>query len=172
MSDSIHDKLNRVRKPRVQISYEVETNGATEKKDLPFVMGVMGDYSGDNAENKKSIKERSFVNIDRDNFDQALGKVNPKLNFKVENTMTGDGSEMAVNLDFQQMDDFSPEAIVDQIEPLKKLLDTRNKLRDIMSKVDRSEELEGLLEQVLQDSGNIEKLSSELGLGADKGDKE
>lgn len=172
MSDSIHDKLNRVRKPRVHISYEVETNGATEKKDLPFVMGVMGDYSGDNTENKKSIKERSFVNIDRDNFDQALGKINPKLNYKVENTMTGDGSEMGIDLDFNQMDDFSPEAVVDQVEPLKKLLDTRNKLRDIMSKVDRSEELEGLLEQVLQDSGNIDKLSSELGLGEEKGDTE
>src|SRR5690625_2069727 len=87
MSDSIHDKLNRVRKPRVHITYDVETNGTVSEKELPFAMGVMGDYSGDNTEGKKSLKERKFSQIDRDNFNDLMGKINPKLNFKVKNTL-------------------------------------------------------------------------------------
>ena len=90
MSESIHDKLKRVRKPRVHITYDVETNGETSKKEIPFVMGVMGDYSGDNTESKKALKERKFSQIDRDNFNDIMGKVNPKLSMKVENTLEGD----------------------------------------------------------------------------------
>ena len=95
MSDSIHDKLKRVRKPRVHITYDVETNGAVEKKELPFVMGVMGDYSGDNTDNKKALRDRKFVQVDRDNFNEALAKVNPKLNMKVDNTLADDDSEIS-----------------------------------------------------------------------------
>lgn len=165
MADSIHDKLKRVRKPRVHITYDVETNGAEEKKELPFVMGVMGDYSGDNTENKKSLKERKFVNIDRDNFNDAMGKVNPKLNMKVENTLSEDDSELSVELDFKSMGDFDPATVVNQVEPLKQLMEARNKLRDLMSKADRSEELEAILEEVLQNTDKITEISKELGAG-------
>lgn len=166
MSESIHNKLKRVRKPRVHITYEVETNGVQMKKELPFVVGVMGDYSGDNTENRKALKERKFVQIDRDNFNQAMSKVNPKLNLQVENTLAGDGSKMAVDLDFHTMDDFSPEAIVEQVPALKKLLEARSKLRDLLSKADRSEELENVLEDILKNTDHISELSKQLGVDA------
>ncbi len=168
MSESIHNKLKRVRKPRVHITYDVETNGAEVKKELPFVAGVMGDYSGDNAENRKALKERKFVQIDRDNFNEVMAKVNPKLNLQVENTLAGDGNTMALDLDFRKMDDFTPEAIVEQVEPLKQLLDARNKLRDLLSKADRSEELETVLEQILKNTDNITEISQQLGVGESK----
>ncbi len=164
MSDSIHDKLKRVRKPRVHITYDVETNGAVEKKELPFVMGVMGDYSGDNTENKKALRDRKFVQVDRDNFNEALAKVNPKLNMKVENTLADDDSEIAVDLDFKNLGDFEPNRIVEQVDPLKKLMDARNKLRDLMTKVDRSDELESILEDVLQSTDSLNSLKTDLGV--------
>ncbi|MEE2732143.1 MAG: type VI secretion system contractile sheath small subunit [Pseudomonadota bacterium] len=172
MADSIHDKLKRVRKPRVHITYDVETGGAEQVKELPFVMGVMGDYSGDNTENKKSLKERKFVNIDRDNFNQVMGNVNPTVSMKVENTLAGDDSEMAVDLSFKSMDDFDPTAIVNQVEPLKQLLEARNKLRDLMSKADRSEALEGILEDILQNTDKVASISQELGLDKKEGGDE
>ena len=174
MSDSIHDKLKRVRKPRVHITYDLETNGAIVEKEIPFVMGVMGDYSGDNADNKKALKERKFSQIDRDNFNEVMSKVNPELRMKVENMLEGDGSEMSVNLDFKNMEDFEPHKIVEQIEPLKKLMDTRNKLRDLLTKADRSEDLETILEDVLSNTAALSSLSSELGVDGskDKGDKD
>lgn len=171
MSDSVHDKLKRVRKPRVHITYDVETNGGEVKRELPFVMGVMGDYSGDNTEGKKSLKERKFVNIDRDNFNSVMAKIAPSADLKVANTLSDDGSEMAVNLNFRSMDDFNPENLVQQVEPLKKLLEARNKLRDLMSKADRSEELESVLEQILQSTDAVASLSKELGI-EEGGDKE
>jgi type VI secretion system protein ImpB len=173
MSDSIHDKLKRVRKPRVHITYDLETNGAVAEKELPFVMGVMGDYSGDNTENKKPLKERNFANIDRDNFNEIMSKISPELNLKIENTLENDGSEMSVNLKFKNIEDFEPHKVVEQVESLKKLLDTRNKLRDLLTKADRSDELESLLEQVLSNSEAITSLSKELGVdkGNDEGDK-
>ncbi|MEC9410059.1 MAG: type VI secretion system contractile sheath small subunit, partial [Pseudomonadota bacterium] len=133
-----------------------------------FVAGVMGDYSGDNAENRKALKERKFVQVDRDNFNEVMAKVNPKLNLQVENTLAGDGNTMAVDLDFRKMDDFTPEAIVEQVEPLKQLLDARNKLRDLLSKADRSEELETVLEQILKNTDNITEISQQLGVGESK----
>lgn len=173
MSDSIHDKLKRVRKPRVHITYDVETNGAVVEKEIPFVMGVMGDYSGDNTENKKPLKDRKFSQVDRDNFNEVMGKIAPKVNMKVENTIEGDGSEMSVELDFKNMEDFEPHKLVEKVEPLKKLLETRNKLRDLLTKADRSEELEELLEQVLSNTDALAALSGELGIDKDKdeGDK-
>ncbi|OUS09633.1 type VI secretion system-associated protein [Gammaproteobacteria bacterium 53_120_T64] len=170
MADSIHDKLKRVRKPRVHITYDVETNGAEEKKELPFVMGVMGDYSGDNSDNKKPLKERKFVNIDRDNFNEAMGKVNPTLNMKVENTLNADDSELSVNLEFNSLGDFDPAKVVNQVEPLKQLMEARNKLKDLLSKADRSDELEALLEEVLQNTDKIASISAEIGDRKD-GDK-
>lgn len=174
MSDSIHDKLKRVRKPRVHITYDLETNGAIVEKEIPFVMGVMGDYSGDNADAKKTLKERKFSQIDRDNFNDIMSKVNPQLRMKVENMLEGDGSEMSVNLDFKNMEDFEPHKIVEQIEPLKKLMETRNKLRDLLTKADRSEDLETILEDVLSNTTALSSLSSELGIDGseNKGDKD
>lgn len=172
MSDSIHDKLKRVRKPRVHITYDVETGGAEESKELPFVVGVMGDYSGDNTEGKKSLKDRKFVNIDRDNFDESMGKIAPSAQYRVENTLSDEGGEISVDLDFKSMEDFEPEQVVAQVEPLKKLMEARNQLRDLMSKADRSEELENVLEQVLSSSDELAKLSSELGIDNDSDDKE
>ena len=170
--NSVHDKLKRVRKPRVHITYEVETNGAQEQRELPFVVGVMGDYSGDNQKAKKSLKERKFVNLDRDNFDETMGKIAPSLQFRAENTLADDGSEISVDLNFNSMEDFEPERVVEQVEPLRKLMEARNQLRDLMSKADRSEELENVLEQVLQSSDDLAKLSEELGVGKDDSDKD
>lgn len=171
MAESIHDKLKRVRKPRVHITYEVETNGALDKKEIPFVMGVMGDYSGDNVDTKKQLKDRKFSQIDRDNFNEVMSNVSPQLAMKVENTLAGDGSEMAVALDFKTMEDFEPHKVVERVEPLKKLLDTRNKLRDLLTKADRSDVLESVLEKILSDSEAMSALSKELGIGKDEGDK-
>ncbi len=175
MADSIHDRLKRVRKPRVHITYDVETNGAVAKKELPFVMGVMGDYSGDNTENKKPLKDRKFSQIDRDNFNEVMSKTAPQVNMKVDNTLANDGSEMSVSLDFKEMEDFEPHRIVDQVEPLKKLMETRNKLRDLLSKADRSDELENLLEEILSNAETMASLSGELGINKDdsknKGDQ-
>jgi len=161
---SIHDKLGRVRKPRVHISYEVETEGAAVKKELPFVVGVMGDFSGDPTSPLKPLKDRKYIQIDRDNFDSILSRMTPGVNLKVENTLAGDGSEMAVNLKFNSMSDFSPEAIVDQVDPLKKLQQTRDQLRDILTKADLSEDLENVLEKVLTDEENLKTVSADLGI--------
>lgn len=164
MAESIHDKLKRVRKPRVHITYEVETNGALDKKEIPFVMGVMGDYSGDNTETKKQLKDRKFSQIDRDNFNEVMSNVSPNLSMKVENTLENNGTEMGVSLDFKTMEDFEPHKIVEQVEPLKKLLDTRNKLRDLLTKADRSDALESVLEKILSDTEAMSALSKELGV--------
>jgi type VI secretion system protein ImpB len=165
---SIHDKLKRVRKPRVHISYEVETEGASVQKELPFVVGVMGDFSGDPTTPLKPLKDRRFVQIDRDNFNQVLASVTPGLNLKVKNTLKDDGSEFAVDLRFQSMDDFDPAAIVEQIEPLKKLLETRNRLRDLSTKADRSEDLENIIERVLTNQADLSELAAAVGADQDK----
>ncbi|MCC5986205.1 MAG: type VI secretion system contractile sheath small subunit [Pararhodobacter sp.] len=162
---SVHDKLNRVRKPRVHISYDVETEGAVVQKELPFVIGVMGDFSGDPTEPLKPLRERKFIQIDRDNFNDVFARMTPGLNLKVNNTLADDGSEMALDLKFRSIEDFEPEKVVDQVEPLRKLKEARNKLRDLMSKADRSEDLEELLEQVLQNTEQLEELSKSLGGG-------
>ena len=166
MAESIHDKLERVRKPRVHITYQVETEGAVVEKELPFVVGVLGDFSGNPTEPLKPLKDRKFVQIDRDNFNDVMGRMTPGLNLRVENTLSPDGSELAVQLRFSSIEDLEPGQIVQQVEPLRKLLETRNKLRDLMSKVDRSEDLEILLEQVLQNGDDLQRLSSALGISS------
>lgn len=163
MAESVHDKLKRVRKPRVHITYDVETEGAVEVKELPFVMGVMGDFSGDPTEPLKPLRDRKFIQIDRDNFDQVMQRMSPGLKLRVENTLRDDGSTLPVDLKFESMEDFEPGRIVQQVEPLRRLMETRTKLRDLMTKADSSEQLETLLEQVLQDSGQLEALHAELG---------
>lgn len=169
MSESHQDRIERFRKPRVHIKYEVETGGAQIKVDLPFVIGVMGDFSGDPRGDLKSLDDRKFTQIDRNNFDEVLRKMKPGLDLRVENTLEGDGSEMAVALAFESMDDFDPTNVAQQIPALKSLLDTRGKLRDLITKIDRSPELEDLLTKVLQNQDDLSKLSSELGVGDDAG---
>lgn len=161
---SIHGKLSRVRKPRVHITYDVETEGSSIQKELAFVVGVMGDFAGQNTDELKPIKERRFVQIDRDNFDDVLSRMSPRLKYKVDNKLANDGTELEVSLQFKSMEDFEPEAIVNQVEPLRKLMETRNKLRDLMTKVDRSEDLENLLETVLNNTSHLQRLSDELNL--------
>ncbi|HET8705622.1 MAG TPA: type VI secretion system contractile sheath small subunit [Pseudomonadales bacterium] len=162
MSESIHDKLKRVRKPRVHLSYEVETNGVTQQRELPFVVGVMGDYSGDNIDGKKALRDRKFVNVDQDNLNETMAKIAPSLSIKVDNFIANDGSEMPLDLHFSAMEDFEPQNLVKQIEPLSRLLDARNKLRDLLSKADRSDKLESVLEDILKNPDNLKNLSATL----------
>src|SRR5436305_8829443 len=121
-SESTQKKLDRVRKPRVHITYDVETEGAQVTKELPFVVGVLGDFSGQPTQPLKPLKDRKFIQIDRDNFNDVMGRMTPSVQMRVENTLADDGSEMAVNLSFSSMDDFEPGRIVQQVASLRKLL--------------------------------------------------
>ncbi len=169
MSASIHDKLNRVRKPRVHITYDVETEGAEIQRELPFVVGVMGDFSGDPTAPLKPMADRKFTQIDRDNFNDVMASMTPGLKMRVDNTLAGDGSQMAVDLKFNSIEDFEPARVAAQVPALAALLETRAKLRDLMSKVDRSEELESLLEQVLKSEEDLKNLSGQLGVEKKEG---
>jgi type VI secretion system protein ImpB len=169
MSASVHDKLNRVRKPRVHITYDVETEGAAIVRELPFVMGVMGDFSGDPTAPLQSMSERKFVQIDRDNFNDVMSRMNPGLKLKVDNKLSEEGGQMAVDLKFNAIEDFEPARVAQQVPALRTLMETRAKLRDLMSKVDRSEELEGLLEKVLQNENELKTLSGQLGIESKEG---
>ncbi|CAI9121516.1 type VI secretion system contractile sheath small subunit [Brytella acorum] len=162
MSASIHEKLARVRRPRVHITYEVETEGAEVVRELPFVVGVVGDFSGDPTTPLRPFAERRFIQIDRDNFDEVMRRMAPGLNLKVANTLKGGDEMMAVDLAFGSIEDFEPQRIVDQVPALKALLETRNRLRDLMSKADRSEELEALLERILKNNDELSALNAEL----------
>ena len=162
-SESLQKKLDRVRKPRVHITYDVETEGAAVTKELPFVVGVLGDFSGQPTEPLKPLKDRKFIQIDRDNFNDVMARMTPGLNLKVKNTLKEDGSEIGVQLKFGSMDDFAPEKVAQQIDPLKKLMETRDKLRDLLTKIDRSENLENILENVLKNTEELKKLKDQLG---------
>ncbi len=172
MAESTQHKLDRVRKPRVHITYDVQIGDAMVKRELPFVVGVLGDFSGDPTQKLDPLSKRKFVQIDRDTFDEVMARMTPGAKFRVENTLKGDGSELAVQLQFNSIDDFEPANVVKQVEPLRKLLETRNKLRDLMTKVDVSEEIESVLEEVLQNTEELEKFKNELGLTGESEDKE
>jgi type VI secretion system protein ImpB len=169
MSASIHDKLGRVRKPRVHITYQVETEGAEVVRELPFVVGVMGDFSGDPTAPLRPMADRKFTAIDRDNFNDVMASMNPGLKMRVDNTLSEDGGEMAVDLKFRSIEDFEPGRVAQQVPALAALMETRAKLRDLMSKVDRSEELETLLEQVLKNEDELKSLSGQLGIDKKEG---
>ena len=169
MAESIHEKLKRVRKPRVHITYEVETEGTEILRELPFVVGIMGDFSGDPTQPLKPLSERKFIQIDRDNFNEVMARMTPGLNIRVDNKLADDGSQMAVSLQFDSIEDFEPARVAEQVPALKALLETRNKLRDLMSKVDRSEQLESLLEQILTNENELKSLSGQLGLEKKEG---
>lgn len=173
MAESTQKKLSRVRKPRVHITYDIEENGAQVKKELPFVVGVLGDFSGNNPEKKApSLKDRKFVNIDRDNFDEVMAKMTPGVKMRVADKLKNDGSEMAVDLQFRSMEDFEPGAVVNQVKPLREMLEARNKLRDLLSKADASEDLEAKLEEILKSTESIDKIAGELGINKDGTDSE
>jgi type VI secretion system protein ImpB len=163
-----YQRLERERRPRVHIKYEVETGDAQIERELPFVMGVMGDFSGNPTTSLRPLKDRKFIQIGKDNFNEVMERIAPELNIKVKNTLAGDDSLMAVQLKFKNMEDFEPGSIAEQVPALKKLLETRNQLRDLMTKVDRSDELEKLLERVLQNESDLKALSSQLGLDGPK----
>ncbi|MEP3479191.1 MAG: type VI secretion system contractile sheath small subunit [Fuerstiella sp.] len=162
---SMQQKLSRVRKPRVHITYEVETGDAVLKKELPFVMGVMGDFSGNPTKKPDPLKERKFVNIDRDNFDDVMAKISPELNIKVKNTLQGGDKEMGLQLNFNSMSDFDPGAIVSQVPVLQKLKESRDQLRDLLTTMDQSEELEELMEKVLSDTAKVQEAAGQMGVG-------
>lgn len=162
--ESTQHKLDRVRKPRVQITYDVEVNGAMQLKELPFVLGVMGDYSGKPDKPLPALKERKFVEIDRDNFDKVLAGMAPRLTFRVDDKLTGkEGQQLNVELRFQNIDDFAPENVVQQMDPMRKLLETRNKLKELLNKMEGNDKLEAMLEDIIKSTEQREKLQRALG---------
>ncbi len=162
---ALNSQHKRVSKNRVSITYDVETNGALETKELPFVVGVLGDFSAD-KEDKPDAADREFFQIDKDNFDSVLNRVGPELKMKVDNVLTDDNSQIEANLSFSSMKDFTPEAIVEKVDVLKNLVETRNQLKVLLSKADRSRDLEKLLKEVLTSADTIKSLSDELGLNS------
>lgn len=164
---SVYNKIKNGKKPRVQISYEVEDGGQQVKKELPFVVGVLGDFSGQPTKPLKSLKQRKFIQVDGENFNNVMQKMTPEVAFKVKNTLKNDDSELAVQLKFNSMDDFAPDKVAEQVEPLKKLLDARNKLKELLGKADCSESLEAQLEDILQNDELLKGLSKDLGINTD-----
>jgi len=159
--ESIQDKLTRVRKPRVQITYKVQVGDAIEEKQLPFVAGVLADLSGQPKEALPRLKERKFVEIDRDNFNQVLAGVRPRLAYRVPNRLADDGTQLGVELEFHHMDDFGPEAVANQIEPVRKLVEARRQLREVALKITTNEKFEDLLDQVAKDTDALKQLAGQ-----------
>jgi type VI secretion system protein ImpB len=157
-NSSVQKKLQKVRPPRVQMTYDVEIGDAIENKELPLVVGVVGDFGGNSEVPQKRLKERSFVGIDRDNFDEVMKGIEPRAAFRVDNELTGEGGQFAVDLTFRSMDDFRPESVVNQVEPLRKLLEARTKLADLRNKLAGNDKLEDLLNDVLNSTETLAKL--------------
>jgi type VI secretion system protein ImpB len=166
---STQHKLDRVRPPRVQITYDVEVGDAIEVKELPFVMGVMGDFTGQPVDPLPRLKDRKFVEINPDNFDAVLESMKPHLAFSVENKLSEDpnAGNLKVDLNFKSMDDFSPDAVARQVKPLRELLDLRTKLTDLRGSLQGNDKLEELLRDAVTDTDKLAKLRAELGI--DKG---
>lgn len=164
MPESLQHKLDRVRSPRVHITYDVETGGAIEKKELPFVMGVFGDFTGMPEEPLPRLKERKFVEVSLDNFDSVMSAMKPHLAFSVENKLSEDpeAGQLGVNLRFRSMDDFEPANVARQVKPLKELLDLRTKLSDLRGTLQGNEKLEELLQDALRSTEKLEKLKTEI----------
>jgi type VI secretion system protein ImpB len=162
--ESLQHKLDRVRAPRVQITYDVEIGDAIEMKEIPFVLGVLADLSGKPDEPLPKLKDRKFVEIDRDNFNNVLEGMKPRLAFKVDNKLTGDDTKLAVELRFKSIDDFRPENVVAQVEPLRKLLDARQRLSGLLNKLDGNDRLDDLLQKVIADTDSLQKLGKEAGV--------
>lgn len=169
--ESTQHKLDRVRKPRVHITYDVEVGDAIEKKELPFVLGVMGDYSGHPEKDLGKLRDRKFVNIDRDNFDDVMNGMSPRLAIKVDNTLTDDDTQLPLELNFKKMSDFSPENVAKQVEPLRRLLEIRNRLGDLRNRLYGNDKLEEMLKEVVQSTEKLETIAKETGSKGKKDDK-
>jgi type VI secretion system protein ImpB len=165
--ESLQHKLDRVRPPRVHITYDVEIGGAIELKELPFVVGVLGDFSGKPDEPLPRVKDRKFVEVDRDNFNQVLSGMKPRLALRVANKLNDDDSTMRVELRFNSIDDFEPDQLAQQVDPLRKLIEARKHLSDLLSKMDGNDRLEELLSQIISNAGAQKQLGQVLGIEAE-----
>lgn len=161
--ESIQKRLQKVRPPRVQLTYDVEIGDAIEKKELPFVVGVLGDLTGASAPDKPAtrLKDRKFVSVDMDNFDDVMQGMAPAATYRVPNRLGEGGGEFAVNLKFNRFEDFRPEAVVQQVNPLRKLLEARTRLSDLRNKLAGNEKLEDVLAEVLSNTEKLQQLGAE-----------
>jgi len=162
--ESTQHKLDRVRSPRVHITYDVETGGAIELKELPFVVGVLGDFTGQPTEPLPKLKDRKFVEVNPDNFDSVLEGMKPHLAFSVENKLSyePDAPNLKVDLNFKSMDDFEPENVARQVKPLKELLDLRQRLSDLRGSLQGNDKLEELLLEAVGNTDKLNKLKGEI----------
>ena len=156
--DSVQKRLQKVRPPRVQLTYDVEKGDAIEEKELPFVVGVLGDFSGNPEQPLPRVKDRRFVNVDLDNFDEVMEGMAPRTVYRVPNRISDEGGEFGVELKFKSIEDFRPEAVVEQVEPLRRLLESRSKLADLRNKLAGNEKLEDLLNDVLNNTEQLKEL--------------
>jgi type VI secretion system protein ImpB len=161
---STQHKLDRVRPPRVQITYDVEVGDAIEIKELPFVMGVLGDFSGQPTDPLPRLKDRKFVEVTPDNFDSVLEGMKPHLAFNVENKLSEDPNapQLKVDLHFKSMEDFEPERVARQVKPLRELLDLRTRLSDLRGSLQGNDKLDEVLLNTVQDSSKLDKLRDEM----------
>ncbi len=166
-SESLQHKLDRVRRPRVQITYDVETGGAMRQVELPFVVGVLADLSGSPKQALKPLKDRPVVTIDRDNINDVMAKQAPRVAMKVQNKLTDEDTKLAVELNFKSMDDFEPAKVAEQIPPLKELLDMRQRLTQLLSKMEGNDKLETLLADVLTNTEKAAALAKEMGISGE-----
>jgi type VI secretion system protein ImpB len=162
--ESLQKKVGRVRPPRVQITYDVQVGDAIEKRDLPFVVGVLADLSGMPEKPLPAISKRKFVSIDRDNVNDVMKKIGPRLAFKVPNRLNEDDTKLNVELRFESMDDFQPAKVVQQITPLRKLLELRNSLANLRSSLIGNEKLDNLLQEMIQNQELLRQAGSEAGV--------
>ncbi len=169
MAESIQKRLERVRAPRVQISYEVETGGAIEMKELPFVMGVLADLTGHPREGQERLKDRKFVEVTPDNFDDVLKNMKPHLQIQVDNKLSDDpeAGKLTVDLDFKALDDFSPERVAEQVDPVRRLLDLRQELSDLRGSLQGNDKLDEILQETISDEATLNRLRDELKSGED-----
>jgi type VI secretion system protein ImpB len=163
--ESVQKKLERVRPPRVNISYEVETGGAIELKELPFVMGVLGDFTGQSVEPLAKLKDRKFVDVTPDNFDEVLASMKPHLAFTVENKLSEDpeAGKLGVDLHFESLDDFAPDQVARQVKPLREMLELRTKLADLRGSLQGNDKLEEILQATMSDEDKMKRLKAEMG---------
>ena len=159
--DSVQKRLEKVRPPRVQLTYDVEVGDAIEMKELPFVVGVLGDFAAQSQVPLGKVRDRKFVNVDMDNFDEVMTGMAPRASYRVTNRLNGQGGEFAVNLAFNKMDDFRPESVVQQVDPLRKLLEARTKLSDLRNKLAGNEKLEDALSEVLSNTEKLKQIGDE-----------
>ena len=161
--ESLQTKLGRVRPPRVHITYDVEVGDAIQLKELPFVLGVMSDLAGKPDEPLPAVKDRKFVDVDRDNFDAVMKGMKPRIAYRVDNKLADDDSKLGVELRFNSIQDFEPEQVVSQVEPLRKLAEARKKLSDLMAKMDGNDRLVELMDEVIKNTDALQKLNKEAG---------